>query len=665
MNAILRIEAGTAARVGLEVDLAVAIPPPPVDYLAWAERNVVFSERESPSFPGPYNRDLFFYFDEVLRALSPDDPCRIVTLACSAQIGKSVIATIFTLGSIDMDPGDVLYVHPTEDNASRYSKTKLAPMLRNTPALTAIFPQKARDGADSILYKERRDGRGAIQLSGANSPSSLSMVTMKRQVQDDLAKWEVIQSAGDPETLADSRSRGVEFAKILKASTPLVEPGCRITANYLAGSQEKLFLPCPHCDTPQTLEWEAFVVDEEHPEKSHFVCSEPDCGGVIEAHHRRGMFARAKELLAAGVECWRAAAPEAKRQHRSFHLWSAYSLLQSFETIAREWLRARGNPAAEKTFFNDTVGRAYRTLGEAPPWETLRDRAAESERPRGRVPAGYSVLTAGVDVQLDRVEWQVVAWGRESRRAIVDHGVIPGHISTAECQAFLNGLLQQTFVNAYGRRIGIDRLAIDGNAWTEDVWGWAKMHPTSRVIMVRGIDSESAPLLQRVRKEHKRDGTPLKYSSRFYNFATSVLKMGLYRSLAKTDPAERGYVDLPKGLLDEFWRQLSAERRTPVRGRSGFVSYKWVKDPTQANEGLDTHLQAEAAFIRMAGPTRTLTDAVWAIYEADRERPLEAAQGDLEDLLDAPAGPTQLIKTTTPAAPVSAPRGRRVIRRSE
>ncbi|TIU79208.1 MAG: terminase, partial [Mesorhizobium sp.] len=187
------------------------------------------------------------------------------------------------------------------------------------------------------------------------------------------------------ETQADSRSQAHEFAKILKVSTPLVEPGCRITKNYEDGSQEKLFLPCPHCGHMQTLEWENFLanLDEEQPERSHFTCADPDCGGIIEEHDRPAMFRAAREREAKGEEVWRAGNPKARRFHRSFHLWSAYSLLQSFERIARAWLNARGDPASEQTFFNDVVGRAYKTLGEAPPWEGLRDRAGESPYARG------------------------------------------------------------------------------------------------------------------------------------------------------------------------------------------------------------------------------------------------------------------------------------------
>lgn len=652
------VQIANAERLAAEALADVMQPPPPVDYLAWAEDNIVFSKRES-NFPGPYNRDLFYYFDEILRALSPDDPCRIVTLKGSAQIGKTVVANIFCGGSMDMDPGDFLYVHPTENNAERWSKMKLAPMLKGTTALSKLFPMKSRDGLDSLLYKERADGRGAIQISGANSPASLSQVSMQRQVQDDLAKWEM-NNAGDPETQADSRSRAYDFAKILKVSTPLVDPGCRITKSFEAGSQESLYLPCPHCGHPQTLEWENFLsnLDEDKPEDAHFSCD--DCGGIIEEHHRPQMFRAAKQLEAEGEPAWRAKNTKAKRHHRSFELWSAYSPLQRFEQIAREWLAARGDPASEQTFFNDTVGRAYKTLGEAPPWEGLRDRAGQSPYPRKAIPVGFPIVTAGVDCQGDRVEFQIVAWGRDYRRAVVEYGVFPGHISTKECWTFLDALMKQEFVNGYGRRIGIDLLAIDGNAWTEDVWGWARRHLSSKVIMVRGLASESAPLLARVKKERNRAGKLLAYSKRFYNFATSVLKMGLYRNLVKADPLERGFIGLPRGLDDEYFKQLTAETRRAKRLKTGFIAYEWVKDPTQANEGLDTHLQAEAAAIKFG--VRSMPDRLWDKYEAAREKPPEdGAQLDLEDLMTPAAvepAPAPKAAPTKSAKPKPRPRSR-------
>ena len=597
-------------RLGWEAIAAALSPPPPVDYLAWAVENISFSKRESQE-AGPYNADRFSYFNEILRALSPDDPCRTVTLAKSAQLGGTVIALIFACGSLDMDPGDLMYSHPTESNAERWSKMKLAPMLRGSPALSALFPQKARNGSDSVTYKERVDGLGAILISGANSPATLSQVTMPRQVQDDLSKWER-NNAGDPEIQADSRSFGVEFAKILKVSTPLIDPGCRITRNFEAGSQERAYVPCPHCQHMQTLEWENMLagLDEDRPEDAHFTCVE--CGCVIEEHHRPGMLA--------GLE-WRADNPKAMRDHRSFYIWSAYSHLQSWKRIAQAWIRARGDPSSEQTFLNDTAGKVFKTQGESPPWEGLRNRGEASHYARGTIPKGALLITIGMDCQIDRVEWQVVGFGREYRRFVIDHGVAPGHISEPRTQAILTAMLDQEWLNEAGNRIKADLTAIDGNAWTEDVWSWTQKHATSRVIMVRGRGEEWAPMLARVTKERDARGNLLKYSARFYNFGASILKMALYRNLAKTEVDGRGYVSFPRGLDDEYFRQLTAERRAPS-SRLGHTIYRWVKDPKQANEALDTMNQAEAAALKLG--LRGMPDRIWSKLEADRETPRAA-----------------------------------------
>lgn len=597
----------------------VMTPPPPIDFEQWAVDNITFSKRESP-FPGPYNPDLFPFFTEILKALGPDDPCRTVTLKKSAQIGGTILANVFTLGTQGMDPCDFMYIHPTDDNAVRWSKLKLKPMLRSTASVSKVFPERSRDGGDSILFKERSDGRGSILVSGANSPASLSQVSMSRQVQDDLAKWQP-NEAGDPEQQADSRSRAFEFAKIFKISTPLVMPGCKISRNYEHGSQEEYHVPCPHCGHMHALDWGNMLanLDEDHPELAHFTC--PECGVEINEHHRRDMVRRG---------AWVSKNPAMLRQHRSFYLWSAYAPLQSWARIAEEWFKAKGDPASERVFLNDTVGLAYEEKGEAPPWEELKKRSDDSELPRGRIPVWAVVMTMGIDCQKDRVEWQLIGWGRDNRRHVVDVGVIVGHISEAETRQGLDGLIAGQWRHAAGRLLGLDMVAIDGNAWTEDVWDWVRKHPANKVVMVRGVGAESAPLLARVKRERNRKGKLVAYSRRFYNFATSVLKMALYRNLLKADHMERGYVGFARGLEDEYFRQLTAEHRKAVKRRDGFTDYKWVKDDNQANEGLDTMLQAEAAAIRLN--LRTMPDKEWDRLEKERASAPDDVQLDLEDI---------------------------------
>ena len=191
--------------------IAAALEPPElIDLVAFAEQHVVF---EDGPFQGKYNRALFPFFDEILAALSPSDPCRYITMVSSAQVGKTSLAGIFALGSMVLGRGAVLVAHPTEDNARRWSRMKLAPLMRSIPVVREAFPQRSREIADAVLFKERRDGLSCLLITGASSPASLSQITISNAVLDDLARWEM-NSAGDPEVMAESRCRAITATKL-------------------------------------------------------------------------------------------------------------------------------------------------------------------------------------------------------------------------------------------------------------------------------------------------------------------------------------------------------------------------------------------------------------------------------------------------------------------
>jgi phage terminase large subunit GpA-like protein len=593
-------------RLALETVAAALEPLPALDYLAWAESNIVFDD--SP-FPGPYSRDLFPFFNEVLRALGPDDPCRFVTLSASAQVGKTTLAEIFTLATLAVSRGSFLVVHPTTDNAVRWSKMKLAPLMRSTAVMRDLFPQRSNDTLSAILYKERRDGLARLLITGANSPASLSQVSIDAQVQDDVAKYET-NAMGDPELMADARSRAMPEAKIFKISTPLIEPGCRITRNFRDGSQEMPFVPCPHCGTMQILEWENFLgaLDPANADDAHFTCV--DCGAVIEEHHRPQMLS--------GFE-WRAANPAAMREHRSFWIWSAYSYLQSWPQIAREWLKARGDPASEKSFHNDALGKAFETRGDGRPWEELRDRALKSDYARGTVPKGALLLFLGVDCQLDRVEWVLLGVGERYRRYVVDIGTIGKHISEPDAQRHLDQLLDRHWSNCVSRQLPISLTAIDANYATDDVLQFARRYPSSRLIAVRGISGDAAPRISRIARErNEKLGTPLKYSKRFFNIGVNVFKLALYKDLAKDDATLPGYISFPRDLPDRFYQELVAEQRVAHK-RMGQIVWKWEKPERQANECLDCVVYASAAAIKHGA--NWISDVGWKKLADELETP--------------------------------------------
>lgn len=652
------------ARMLFEELAAASEPPAAVDYLLFAKEHIVFSQRIS-NLPGRYQESKFPFFSEILRALSPEDPCTIVTLAKSAQVGGTVLANIFLLGTTALSPCDFLYVHPTEENASRWSKQKLMPLIRETEAVQGLFSENSRDGFNSVLYKERKDGRGALQAAGANSPAGLSMISPRRQVQDDLAKWNM-NEAGDPENQADSRSKAFFDRKIFKISTPMVSPGCRITANFKDGTQERYHVPCPHCHELQVLEWENMRdhLDPEHPENAHFCCVK--CGCEIHEHHRAWM------VKPENGARWIAKHPERARHHRSFHIWVAYSPLESWEAIARAWFKVQsGGPddkekaaEGEQVFFNDWLGEAFEADNRAIPWEDLRDRANTDGFPLGIVPAEALMLTLGIDVQGDRVEWLLRGWGRNHYSAVIDRGIInssagaggkdardhTGHISEPEVMAELDKLMVRQWKDVNGKRRSIGLTAIDGNAYTEDVWFWAKRHPRSRVIMVRGGNQESAPMLVHV-KEYDKRGKPKKqkWSSRFYTFNASSMKVRLYRDMKKTEPETHGYIRFAIGLGDDFFQQVTSEVRVSKKTKTGYQAWAWTL-PSGRNEALDMMNQARAAAYRLGVPY--WSEEKWDEL-ADEISKLEVPeQSDIEDLL---TGLVAVAKAVADAAPPTPP----------
>lgn len=626
-------------------------PPPPPDFLKWAKDNVVFG-KDDP-IPGPYREELFPFFTEPLRRLQPDDPCRSVTLKKSAQVGGTVVAMIFTGASLDTDPGKFLYVHPTLDNGRRWDDTKWQPFLQGARGLRAQFPvERSRDTKNRTFYKERLDGRGALLISGANSPASLSMISFRRQVQDDLSKWEN-NEAGDPESQADKRSSAYEYdAKIFKVSTPMIKGDCRISDAYDRSDKRKLFVPCPHCGHEHTLEWDNFkqsLSDDMDPGKAHFTC--PSCGGVIEHHHKADMLAKS---------AWRPTQTDRPRDP-GYYIWQAYSMLRSWASIAEEWLNSKHSPEKEQNFFNDVVGLEYEQKGESPPWEEIKARASKSEYRAGVIPPNALLLTLSIDVQGDRVEWLLKGFGPKQQRFTIQHDKIDGHISEERTRKALDMLVRRKWKNFLGNELEADLVAIDMGYETNEVKSWARRWPESKVICIKGHGSNHHPPLAEI-QEKDDTGRRLKKSKRFWYVGVSGLKSSLYKHVEKDDPHAFGYCGFPHDLDDEYYKQFCSERRVLKTKDDGSTELRWQKLKDVRNEILDLEVYAEAAARRMNWTTAP--DAEWERLRAEREKAPPNAQLDLMDTMSAIKGaPAQITQTDdADCEPPSAPVKKRKVR---
>ena len=624
-------------------------PPPPPDITRWCEENIVFDDR-SP-MPGRFRIDRFPFLREIHEALSPEHPSREVTIRGSAQWGKTVSIIQPTLGAWhDYAALDSLVVHPTLSAASEWVNNKWLPMRRQAPALREIFGEGRGENRDTGFNQETLSRNGSLKVASAGSPADLTGTSRRLVILDDLAKFEMTDR-GDPEALAVSRASGFEDAKILRVSTAMIKGTCRISRAYARSDQRLFALPCPHCGDMAPLTWENFRanIDPERLSAAHFTCE--SCGSVIAHKHKEAMLARGQWV------------PQNPRgDHAGFHLWRAYAPQRDWASIAYEYAQVMGwtrieasqqseeglrltvEAETEQTFWNDVLGLPYEQASGGPDWEAVRDRAELAPEgdvlPRAIVPARGVILAAGVDCQDDRIEIQIVAFGRNRRRWVVDYIVIPHHIGDEDGRAALDAQLRATWRTELGLRLPIDMLAIDSGTYTEDVWSWAKRFPWSRVILVKGASTQNGPVLVPQKFERRNDGQAKRRQKRAFMLNVSQLKGDFYGWLRKDDPEERGYVHFARGLGDEYYRQVSSEVRVLRRSRTGAVSSAWeLAEPTRRNEALDTMLYAEAA-ARRRGWT-SMTDDQWDTLEAERSAAPEEPQPDLFDgamtMIEAPA----------------------------
>ena len=651
-----------ADRLVAEALAAALRPAPPVDLVKWTEKNIIFGANEP--FPGPYSFDDFPFFRRLMDVMSPEHPARVIAIRKSAQIGGTVLGDSFLLGLLDLSPALSMCVQPTLPQGRAWVNNKIKPKLRNSPGLQRILSfDNPKDAKATELMFERIDARGGVIVTGANSAASLSQHTVKYQLQDDLAKWQN-NEAGDPETQADSRSQAYEDAKIVKVSTPMEVGNCRITAAFDKGCQEHYHVPCPHCHTLQPLEWAWMqrnidaALDDGKPahEGAFFTCQ--GCEQPIEERHRGWMVDPAN-----GAD-WVPHNPAAPTSFYSVHIWAAYAKLTSWQRIAEAYATARGDQAKERAFMNDTAGLPVKVSGEAPDCQALKERGdANPIARRGRVAPGHYFLFAGVDVQENRVEVGVWAFGPNLRRQPVDHIVIAGSIAgndSADVMAQLDKVLLQSWPDFWGKPMQIRQLAIDVGYERQKVLDWVKRHPPSRVAPVVGARSDNAPAIGMAQtRQTAPDGRRVSAERIVYEVGGGALKAYLYGDLRKGDPLARGHVALGQGFALDWYEQLTAEVRSEVENKRGHKQWQWTRLKGRRNEVLDVAVYAHWA-AELSGWKRT-TDDAWAAVAQAMDGPADRAQSELFDE-SLPGEARALAQALTqpaaaPAAGGSAPAG--------
>ena len=450
-------------------------PDPDLTVSQWADKHRMLSGRASAE-PGRYRTARTPYMREIMDRLSPGDVMQRIVFMKAAQVGATEAGNNWIGFAIHQAPGPMLAVQPTVELAKRNSRQRIDPLIDESPDLRErVKPARSRDAGNTMLSKEFAGG--ILIMTGANSAVGLRSTPARYILLDEVDAYPAsADEEGDPVTLAEARS--LTFAhrrKVFLVSTPTIRGLSRIEREYEASDQRRFFMPCPHCGAMQWLKFDRLRWQKGKPETAEYHCE--GCDQPIGEHHKTAMLE--------GGE-WRATAVAADPTTVGYHLSALYSPIGwlSWERIVRSWEAAQGSDEAIKAFRNTILGETWVETGEAPDWQRLYDRRERWKS--GTVPACGLFLTAGADVQKDRIEVDVWAWGRGLESWLVDHVVIEGGPGDPACWRQLTDLLGKTWAHASGTHMTIARLAIDSGFETSAVYAWSRQVGFAQVAPVKG-----------------------------------------------------------------------------------------------------------------------------------------------------------------------------------
>jgi phage terminase large subunit GpA-like protein len=408
-----------------------------------------------------------------------------------------------------------------------------------------------------------------------------------------------VEGEGDAISLAEARTRTFARRKIFIVSTPTISGASAIEREYEASDQRRYFVPCPHCSHRQWLRFEQLLWDKGQPETAAYICE--SCDTAIAEHHKTWMLEHGE---------WRALVPENGVKTAGFHLSSLYSPVgwRSWRDIAAAWEAAvskeSGSAAAIKTFKNTELGETWVEEGEAPDWQRLVER--REDYPLGRVPEGGLLLVGGADVQKDRIEASVWAFGRGKESWLIEHRVLMGDTARDAVWKRLAEMLAETWTHAGGAQMPLARFALDTGFATQEAYAFVRQVRDSRVMAVKGVRSGAmggaALIGTPTAVDVSQAGKKLRRGIKVYSVAVGIAKLELYNNLRKSaDVGEdglttvfpAGFVHLPK-IDAEFIQQLCAEQLITRRDRNGFPVREWQK-MRERNEALDCYVYARAA----------------------------------------------------------------------
>jgi phage terminase large subunit GpA-like protein len=541
-------------------------PPPNLKISDWADEHRRLSP-EASSEAGQWSTDRAEYQRGIMDAISDEKVENVVVMA-SAQVGKTEMILNMIGYHMDHDPCPILLVQPTQELAATFSRDRLAPMLRDTPTLKErVKDPRTRDSGNTIYHKQF-DG-GHITLIGANSPASLASRPIRLVLFDECDRM-LPTVEGDPIELAKKRAATFWNRKFVMVSTPTNKGSSRIEAAFENSDQRQYHVPCADCGEYQVMRWSNVQWEENKVASACYVCEH--CGSIWDDAARFRAIRRGE---------WRATAPFAGSA--GFQLSGLCSPWTSLESLVRDFLAAKKLPETLRVFINTSLGELWEDEGEG-----VDDFGISQNREDygDKIPDGVVFITAGADVQDDRLEVEILGSGRDQETWSIGFYTIWGDPSAGQVWADLDELLNTEYETYDGRVLPIKATAVDsGGHHTQAVYRYCKARGGRRIFAIKGMGGEGrAPV--------GKPSTNNNMKCKLFPVGVDTLKEVIYSHLKIKDPGA-GYCHFPEHYPEEYFKQLTAEKVVKKFSR-GFHQRQWVKIRAR-NEALDCRVYALAA----------------------------------------------------------------------
>ena len=558
-------------------------PLPKTSVSQWADNHRMLSSGISAE-PGKWKTSRAPYQKDIMNAFTEPGIHRVVVKS-SSQIGKSDMMNNVIGRFAHLDPCAIMMIQPTIDMAQDYSKTRIALMIRDTKVLNTLFYDvKSRDANNTILSKVFPGGR--LIMCGANSPAGLASRPIRILLADEVDRFpDSAGTEGDPVDLAAKRMTTFWNSCMGLFSTPTNEGSSRIDEEYLAGTQEEWQHKCPNCGEYHLLRHIDMTVDYKEIKtpsgKKTVIVNDvkwrcPHCGFSFSE----------KEMKQTPQKYISRNADALKNGIRSFFVNGFTSPWMTWSKIMREWLEAKGDPEREKVIMNTVFGESYKQKGA---FEDEQIFLRRRESYGAELPNGVLLLTAAIDTQDNRLEYEVVGWGKEEECWGIRKGIVLGAPNQDRTWKEIDNILDKTYHFADGKGLKVVRTFIDsGGHYTSDVYNYCQKNFHKQRFAIKGRGGPGIPLIYKIAKANNAkaplillgvDDGKQQIMDRLSIDSPGPLYFHFPQDEGIKELSNRGYDDLYfKGIISEHKK---------VYKRNGVLREVWETTKNVRNEPLD------------------------------------------------------------------------------